>query len=87
MYDVIHQILTGNVESGLNRELVISLFRDAKLMQRIVDGQKLNDIERYAAPPHKFSLPTADLRFCPLYVQCETERCSDRLYGPPHAPR
>ncbi|KXN91442.1 Extragenic suppressor of kinetochore protein 1 [Leucoagaricus sp. SymC.cos] len=45
VYDVIHQILTGNVESGLNRDLVISLFKDAKLMQRIVEGQKLNDIE------------------------------------------
>ncbi|KAF9447599.1 SIT4 phosphatase-associated protein [Macrolepiota fuliginosa MF-IS2] len=48
VYDVIHQILTGNVESGLNRELVVSLFRDAKLMQRIVNGQKLNDVERSA---------------------------------------
>lgn len=47
VYDVIHQILTGNVEGGLNRELIISLFEDAKLMQRIVDGQKLNDVERY----------------------------------------
>lgn len=45
VYDVIHQILTGNIESGLNRELVISLFRDARLMRRIVEGQRLNDLE------------------------------------------
>ncbi|KAK0463504.1 SIT4 phosphatase-associated protein-domain-containing protein [Desarmillaria tabescens] len=45
VYDIIHQILTGNLESGYNRELAISLFRDARLMYRIVEGQKHNDIE------------------------------------------
>ncbi|KAG5635440.1 hypothetical protein H0H81_011247 [Sphagnurus paluster] len=45
VYDVVHQILTGPVEIGSNRELAISLFRDAQLMQRIVDGQKRNDNE------------------------------------------
>ncbi|KAG6833098.1 hypothetical protein H0H87_011509 [Tephrocybe sp. NHM501043] len=45
VYDVIHQILNAPVESGLNRELAISLFRDARLMDRIVDGQKRNDTE------------------------------------------
>ncbi|KAG5644039.1 hypothetical protein DXG03_009191 [Asterophora parasitica] len=49
VHDVIHQILTGPVEEGYNRELAISLFRDAQLMQRIVDGQKRNDEE--AAKP------------------------------------
>ncbi|KAF8625742.1 hypothetical protein AX17_006769 [Amanita inopinata Kibby_2008] len=45
VYDLIHQILTGNVVGGLNRELAITLFRDARLMQRILDGQKRNDTE------------------------------------------
>ncbi|KAJ7580653.1 SIT4 phosphatase-associated protein-domain-containing protein [Mycena floridula] len=45
VYDVIHQILTGNVESGYNRELTISLFRDARLMHRIVEMQSHNDVE------------------------------------------
>ncbi|KAF9218360.1 SAPS-domain-containing protein [Gyrodon lividus] len=45
VYDFIHQILTGRVDGGLNRELTIALFRDARLMQRIVDGQKQNDAE------------------------------------------
>lgn len=31
----------------MNRELAISLFRDAHIMQRIIDGQKRNDAERY----------------------------------------
>ncbi|KAI0273537.1 SIT4 phosphatase-associated protein-domain-containing protein [Gloeopeniophorella convolvens] len=44
-YDLIHQILTGRVDGGANRLLAISLFRDAKLMERIVEGQKLNDAE------------------------------------------
>ncbi|KAG6885879.1 hypothetical protein C0993_008398 [Termitomyces sp. T159_Od127] len=45
VYDVVHQILNAPVESGYNRELVISLFRDALIMHRIVDGQKYNDAE------------------------------------------
>ncbi|KAF6763649.1 SIT4 phosphatase-associated protein-domain-containing protein [Ephemerocybe angulata] len=43
VYDLIHQVLTGNVDSGRNRELAISLFRDAKIMHRIVEGQARND--------------------------------------------
>ncbi|KAH6902440.1 phosphatase associated protein, partial [Coprinopsis sp. MPI-PUGE-AT-0042] len=43
VYDLIHQVLTGNVETGRNRELAISLFRDAKIMQRITEGQARND--------------------------------------------
>jgi serine/threonine-protein phosphatase 6 regulatory subunit 3 len=45
IYDLIHQILMGRVDRGLNRELTIALFRDARLMHRIVEGQKANDIE------------------------------------------
>ncbi|KAI6150246.1 SIT4 phosphatase-associated protein-domain-containing protein [Pisolithus tinctorius] len=45
VYDFIHQILTGRVDGGLNRELTIALFRDARLMHRIVEGQKKNDAE------------------------------------------
>ncbi|KIJ68898.1 hypothetical protein HYDPIDRAFT_105412 [Hydnomerulius pinastri MD-312] len=45
VYDFLHQVLTGRVDGGLNRELTIALFRDARLMQRIVDGQKQNDAE------------------------------------------
>jgi serine/threonine-protein phosphatase 6 regulatory subunit 3 len=45
VYDMVHQILTGYVDTGLNRELAISLFRDARLMHRIVEGQKMNDAE------------------------------------------
>jgi len=45
VYDLVHQILTGRVDGGLNRELTIALFRDARLMHRIVDGQKQNDAE------------------------------------------
>ncbi|KAI6008648.1 SIT4 phosphatase-associated protein-domain-containing protein [Pisolithus marmoratus] len=48
VYDFIHQVLTGRVDGGLNRELTIALFRDARLMHRIVEGQKKNDAERQA---------------------------------------
>ncbi|KAI0053980.1 SAPS-domain-containing protein [Auriscalpium vulgare] len=45
VYDLIHQILTGRVDGGINRSLTVALFRDAHLMQRIVEGQKRNDQE------------------------------------------
>ena len=41
-------MLTGRVDSGYNRELIISMFRDAKILYRIVDGQARNDVERCA---------------------------------------
>ncbi|KAJ7264879.1 SIT4 phosphatase-associated protein-domain-containing protein [Mycena haematopus] len=52
VYDFVHQILTGNVDAGsgaggnggMGRELAVSLFRDAKLMHRIVEGQRMNDV-------------------------------------------
>ncbi|KAI0797491.1 SAPS-domain-containing protein [Abortiporus biennis] len=45
VYDWIHQVLTGRVDGGYNRELTIALFRDARLMHRIIEGSKRNDIE------------------------------------------
>lgn len=45
VYDHVHQILTGNVDDGCNRELAVALFRDSLLMHRIVEGQKRNDLE------------------------------------------
>lgn len=46
VYDLIHQILTGRIDGGFNRELTIALFRDARLMHRIIEGSKRNDQER-----------------------------------------
>jgi serine/threonine-protein phosphatase 6 regulatory subunit 3 len=45
VYDIIHQVLMGVVDKGLNRELVVSLFRDAKLAHRILEGQQCSDAE------------------------------------------
>ncbi|KAI0093776.1 SIT4 phosphatase-associated protein-domain-containing protein [Irpex rosettiformis] len=45
VYDLIHQVLTGRIDTGYNRELTVSLFRDARLMHRIIEGSKRNDIE------------------------------------------
>lgn len=51
VYDVLHQILTGKVDYGLNKELTVSLFRDARLLYRIVEAQKRND-EDSSKPKH-----------------------------------
>lgn len=46
VYDIIHQVLTGPPEMALNKELTVSLFRDSRLLARLLDGQKQNDSER-----------------------------------------
>ncbi|KAG8985982.1 hypothetical protein FRB90_004323 [Tulasnella sp. 427] len=43
VYDLLHQVLTGRVEKGFNRELVIGLFRDSRILERIIEGQRKND--------------------------------------------
>lgn len=43
VYDTLHQICNGRMDFGYNRELVISVFKDGRLTQRIVEAQKLND--------------------------------------------
>ncbi|KAI6005448.1 SIT4 phosphatase-associated protein-domain-containing protein [Pisolithus albus] len=45
LLDLFFEYLPGKVDGGLNRELTIALFRDARLMHRIVEGQKKNDAE------------------------------------------
>jgi len=45
VYDYIHQVLTGRIDLGYNRELTISLFRDARLLHRIIEGSQRNDVE------------------------------------------
>lgn len=47
VYDIFQQVLTGRLDQGLNRELVIVLFRDAHLIEKILHGQRLNDSMRY----------------------------------------
>lgn len=43
VYDLLQQILNGRLGPGLNRELVIELLREARLIERILDAQRLND--------------------------------------------
>lgn len=47
VYDLLHQLMTGQVDKPHNRELVISLFRDAKLIHRIIEAQALCDAVTY----------------------------------------
>jgi serine/threonine-protein phosphatase 6 regulatory subunit 3 len=52
VYDIIHQVLTGHVYEGhLNRELVVSLFRDVKVVERVLGMVKENDEEWWVAFP------------------------------------
>lgn len=43
VYDLLQQILNGRLGPGLNRELVIEMIREAKLIERILDAQRHND--------------------------------------------
>ncbi|KAJ1308763.1 hypothetical protein OPQ81_004453 [Rhizoctonia solani] len=43
VYDMLHQILTGRVDNELSRRLTIGMFRDARLVYRILEGSRRND--------------------------------------------
>ncbi|ORY35642.1 SIT4 phosphatase-associated protein-domain-containing protein [Naematelia encephala] len=43
VYDIFQQILNGRLGPGLNRELVIELIREGKLIERVLDAQRLNE--------------------------------------------
>ena len=43
VYDIVHQILHGPIKPGMNMELIISIFRDVRLPQRVLDGNALNE--------------------------------------------
>ena len=48
IYDMLHQIFNGRMDKGYNRNLAISVFKDGKLTDRMVQAQKANDEEWYA---------------------------------------
>jgi SIT4-associating protein SAP185/190 len=43
IYDLLQQILNGRLGPGLNRELVIEIIKEGKLVERILDAQRIND--------------------------------------------
>ncbi|KAF8607974.1 SAPS-domain-containing protein [Ceratobasidium sp. AG-I] len=43
VYDMLHQILTGRVDNELSRRVTIGMFRDARLVHRILEGSRRND--------------------------------------------
>lgn len=43
VYDLLQQILNGRLGPGVNRDLVVELLCEAKLVERILDAQRLND--------------------------------------------
>lgn len=43
IYDLLQQILNGRLGPGLNRELVIEMIKESRLIERILDAQRAND--------------------------------------------
>lgn len=43
IYDLLQQILNGRLGPGLNRELAIEMIKEARLVERILDAQRVND--------------------------------------------
>lgn len=43
IYDLLQQILNGRLGPGLNRELVIDVIKEGKIVERILDAQRAND--------------------------------------------
>ena len=42
---MLHQVLNGPMHAGYNRELVIAVFKEGRLTDRVVQAQKMNDEE------------------------------------------
>lgn len=51
VYDILQQILNGQLGRGYNRELVVDLFGRSQLVNRVLNAQKLNDAQVSATPP------------------------------------
>lgn len=51
VYDILQQILNGNVSKGKNRDLVIDLFVRARLVDRVLAAQRMNDDTVAASKP------------------------------------
>ncbi|CAO3674923.1 unnamed protein product [Rhizopus stolonifer] len=45
IYDMLHQVLNGRMDVGLNRQLVISILKEGQLTNKIIAAQKANDEE------------------------------------------
>ncbi|KAI8377499.1 SIT4 phosphatase-associated protein-domain-containing protein [Radiomyces spectabilis] len=45
IYDMLHQIFNGRMDKGYNRQLAISVFKDGRLTDKMVEVQKKNDEE------------------------------------------
>ncbi|KAI7858854.1 SIT4 phosphatase-associated protein-domain-containing protein [Circinella umbellata] len=45
IYDMLHQVFNGRMDKGYNRHLAISVFKDGKLTDKMVQAQKANDEE------------------------------------------
>lgn len=43
IYDLLQQILNGRLGPGLNRELVVDIIKEGRIVERILDAQRLND--------------------------------------------
>lgn len=50
VYDIIQQILNGHKASGFNRELIIDLFNEARLVRRILDANQHDNTSRWVFP-------------------------------------
>lgn len=44
VFDIIQQIFHGRIDRELDRKLVLSVFLDGRVIDRILGGQRANDI-------------------------------------------
>ncbi|CAK9784162.1 SAPS-domain-containing protein [Cutaneotrichosporon oleaginosum] len=51
VYDILQQILNGQLGKGSNRELVVELFGRTRLISRVIDAQRMNDEQVNSKPP------------------------------------
>lgn len=73
VFDIIQQIFHGRLDRTLDRELALSVFLDARLIDRILAGQAANDSKYVRARPasHNALLTFFVLNLVHVHVHCE----------------
>ncbi|KAJ9121764.1 hypothetical protein QFC22_002386 [Naganishia vaughanmartiniae] len=77
VYDIIQQILNGHITSGFNRELIIDLFNEARLVRRILDA---NEPDATTSARHFRPGYMGHLLLIGEEVEKFLDRCSPDLY-------
>ena len=87
VFDLIQQIFHGRLDRTLDRQLAESVFTDGKLCERILDGQKANDVAACVPFPSLFLSCMSSCSCSMTSLQSGAHQHAPRLHEPPRPDR